>query len=142
MKRGHLSLATWLHGYQTAQVKRSRKTLAVWDFGIFNAQMQALRSWTPAKIKAEWDILDSDPAAFVDNDGPEPHCRRLRIPGRLTGKDEDHMDLEESEYKKVETTSKATKLSVEQIQQVTRGIVQLFRATFVRGSPRGMWRPL
>ena len=63
------------------------------DYGAFIVAMEQRRKWPAKRADVLWKELDARPELFADNEGPPPHCKRLKIPPKYLRE-----DVSESEW--------------------------------------------
>ena len=113
--RGKLQLTNYTISAGTRHTKRQKRTRVKMDYEAFVTAMKRDRQWDALKADAKWKALDV-PDNFVDNNGPAPFVKRLRIPSNLMCTDQSESDAENYEDRSMKTEGQAVKNASKEVK--------------------------
>ena len=119
--RGPITLAKYVHT-KGSRVEDTKMTeCPLWDYEIFESQMESLRKWRPQRCREEWAALECREECEGDMGGPnKKQPKRLRIPSDLVGNEKDQHVESNYEDKSLMRESKGKSMPDSTKQQLER----------------------
>lgn len=130
--RGKVQLSAYIQSEGHRQAKKKRRATAKMDYEAFVTAMANQRRWDQTKADSKWRELDTL-ENFVDNAGPAPHTKRLRIPPELLCNDMSESEEEHFEERKLQTRGQAVKNATEELKAQLKAEMSRGFATVLAG---------